>query len=170
MTLAFIALGTLSRLVPHPANFAPIAALALFGGAHLRRRDAIFVPLAALLISDYLISGFYGPTMFYVYGSFILIGLIGLWIKNRQSPFTILSSALLSSILFFVITNFGVWAQGWYGISFAGLVACYTAAIPFFRNTILGDMFYTTLFFGGFELAKYLRTRLAPSFNKYYNR
>lgn len=168
MIYAFIILGTLSRLVPHPANFAPIAALALFGGANLRRRDAILVPMAALLISDYFISGFYGPTMFYVYGSFVLIGLIGVWVRSHKNLGTIVSSSLVSSLLFFLITNFGVWTGNWYPHTLAGLTETYVAAIPFFRNTILGDLFYTGLFFGGYELAKYLHTRLALSLTKYY--
>ena len=166
MIYAFIILGVLSRLVPHPANFAPIAALALFGGANLRRRDAIIVPLVSLLISDFFISGFYGPTMFYVYGSFILIGLIGLWLRTHKNLGAIISSSLISSLLFFLITNFGVWTGGWYPHTLAGLTETYTAAIPFFRNTILGDIFYTTLFFGGFELAKILNHKLHYRFLK----
>jgi hypothetical protein len=160
MVYAFIILGALSRLVPHPANFAPIAALALFGGVNLRRRDAILVPLISMLVSDYFISGFYGSVMFYVYGSFLLIGLLGMLVRNRKSPSVILSASFVASILFFIITNFGVWTQGWYGPGFTGLIACYTAAIPFFRNTVLGDIFYTGLFFGGYELALNLNRRL----------
>ncbi|MCL5003933.1 MAG: hypothetical protein M1352_01535 [Patescibacteria group bacterium] len=166
MVYFFILLGALSRLLPHPPNFAPIAALALFGGAYLRKRDAIIIPLLTMLVSDLILSGYYGPTMFYVYGSFILIGLAGLWLRNHKSPFTILSSALLSSVLFFVVTNFGVWAQGWYPHNLTGLIACYTAAIPFFRNTVLGDLSYTALFFGGFELAKTLNHKLHYKFLK----
>lgn len=170
MPYAFIILGALSRLVPHPANFAPIAALALFGGVYLRRRDAIIVPLLTMLVSDLFISGYYGPTMFYVYGSFILIGIIGLWLRTHKSPVTILASSLFASSLFFTVTNFGVWTGNWYPHNLTGLVACYTAAIPFFRNTILGDLFYTGLFFGGYELAKHLQVRFSPSLKKYYNR
>ena len=156
MVYAFIILGVLSRLVPHPANFAPIAGLALFGGTYLRKRDAVVVPLLTMLVSDLFLSGYYGPTMFYVYGSFILIGLIGLWLRNHKNTGTVISASLVSSFLFFLVTNFGVWMGNWYPHTLAGLAETYTAAIPFFRNTILGDLFYTGFFFGGFELAKNL--------------
>lgn len=154
MMYLFIFLGILSRLVPHPANFAPITALALFGGTTLRKRDALVIPLFALLASDLFLGGFYGPVMFYVYGSFVLIGLLGLWLRRHKSPVAIITTTLFSSVLFFVVTNFGVFAQGWYGHTYAGLINTYLAALPFFRNTVLGDLFYTGFFFGGFELAK----------------
>lgn len=156
MGIAFIALGIISRLIPHPANFAPIAALALFGGTTLRKRDALVIPILTMLVSDFFISGYYGPVMFYVYGSFILTGVLGLWLRSHKSPAAVLCASLASSVLFFIITNFGVFAQGWYGHTLAGLINTYAAAIPFFRNTILGDLFYTGFFFGGYELSKNL--------------
>lgn len=164
MVYLLIFVGVLFRLLPHPPNFAPITALALFGGARLRRRDAVLVPLASLLISDYFISGFYGPTMFYVYGSFLLISLIGLWLRARFSLRNILASSLLASFLFFTITNFGVWASptSWYSRDLKGLIDCYLAALPFYRNTALGDFFYTAVFFGTYGLAQ----RLAQKFRQ----
>lgn len=162
MAYAFIILAVLSRLVAHPPNFAPISALALFGGSHLRRRDALILPLVAMIVSDFFISGYYGPVMFYVYGSFVLVGLIGLWLRSHKNPWTIFASSLLASVSFFVITNFGVWANpnSWYAKNLKGLIECYLAGVPFFRNTLLGDLFYTSLFFGGFELALYLKAKL----------
>lgn len=161
MAYAFIVLAVLSRLVPHPPNFAPISALALFGGASLRRRDALVVPLSAMLISDFFISGYYGSVIFYVYGGFVLVGLVGLWLRSHKNLGTVFSASLFASFLFFLITNFGVWASphSWYSHNFQGLLDSYSAAIPFFRNTILGDLFYTSLFFGGFELSKYLNQK-----------
>jgi hypothetical protein len=146
----------LSRILPHPANFTPIAAMALAGSVYLDKRFALVVPLAALIISDIFI-GFH-DTIIFVYGSFLIIGLVGLWLKSHKKPFLIFAATLLSSILFFMITNLGVWITGG-GLSYPktleGLIECYTMAIPFFRNTIAGDLIYTTILFGLFEFVEY---------------
>jgi len=140
------------RLFPHPPNFAPIAGMALFGGVYFSRRFSIAVPIAAMFVSD-IFLGFYSPlVMASVYGSFVLTGLIGLWLKKRKSSRNVVLAAVSSSILFFIVTNFAVWLGGWYPRNLTGLVECYTLALPFFRNTILGDLFYTGVFFGGYEL------------------
>jgi hypothetical protein len=143
-----------SRLIPHPPNLASITAVALFGGAYLSdKRLAFLVPLAALFLSD-LILGLYSH-MEIVYGSFALVVCIGLLLRKRRTPLRIAGAALSSSILFFVITNFGVWAFGsLYPKTIEGLVACYVAAIPFFQNTLAGDALYTAALFGGFALAE----------------
>ncbi len=156
VAVSIILFGVLSRLLPHHPNFVPISALSLFAGAYLPKRF-VFLPLLALLISDYFI-GFYGTDMIYVYGSFGLIALVGLWLRARKKPLFVIGSALFSSILFFLITNFGVWAppNNWYPHNFAGLMQSYTMAIPFFRNTLLGDLGYTVLLFGGYELVRIL--------------
>jgi len=146
------------RLLPHPPNFAPIAAMALFGGFYLNKKYALIVPLIALSASD-LFLGLHN-TMVFVYGSFLLTGAIGILFKKYGKIQYIFAAALCSSILFFLITNFGVWLMwNFYPKNFLGLIECYTAAIPFFRNTVLGDLFYTTLFFGSFEFAKTLVAR-----------
>jgi hypothetical protein len=153
---ALILAAALSRLLPHPANFTPIAAMALAGGVYFNKRIALVIPLAALVISD-LFIGFHN-TILFVYGSFILIGLIGLWLKSHKKPLPIFGAALLSSILFFVVTNFGVWLTGggwFYPKTWQGLIECYTLAIPFFRNTIAGDLVYTVVLFGLFEFSEY---------------
>jgi len=147
-----IAIAIVLRIVPHPPNFAPIAAMALFGGAYLNPRYAIVVPLVALFASD-LFIGFYSPlVMLTVYGSFVFTGLIGIWLKKRRNPRNILITAVGSSILFFLITNFGVWAAGMYGHGLDGLLTSYIMGLPFFRGTLVGDLFYTGVFFGGYEL------------------
>lgn len=145
-----------SRLLPHPLNFTPITAMALAGGVYLDKKLALLLPIAALILSD-LFLGFY-PILFFVYGSFLVIGLIGLWLKSHKKPLPILGATIFSSILFFVVTNFGVWIVGpeMYPKTLAGLSECYVAAIPFFRNTVLGDMVYTGVLFGMFELLAYL--------------
>jgi hypothetical protein len=141
-----------SRLIPHPPNLTSITAVALFGGAYFSdRRLAFLVPLGALFLSD-LILGFYSH-MAVVYFSFALIVCVGLWLQKRRSAFNIAGAALASSILFFLLTNFGVWAFGsLYPKTLEGLLACYVAAIPFFQNTLQGDLFYTVVLFGGFAL------------------
>ena len=101
---ALILAAALSRLLPHPANFTPLAAMALAGGVYFNKRIALIVPLAALVISD-LFIGFHN-TILFVYGSFILIGLMGLWLKSHKKPLPIFGAALLSSILFFIVTKF----------------------------------------------------------------
>jgi hypothetical protein len=141
------------RLVPHPPNFTPIGAMALFSGAYLGRRGlvALAAPLGALLLSD-LVLGFYRgmPT---VYFSVALIVVIGWLALKRVSPLRIGAAAVASSVLFVVITNFGMWlSSGFYPLTFAGLTACYVAAIPFFQNTVAGDLFYSAVLFGGFAL------------------
>jgi hypothetical protein len=157
ITAIVIAAGL--RLVPHPPNFSPIDAMALFSGAYLGRRGLAFVaPLAALLLSDVVLGFYHG--MATVYGTVALIVLIGRWVSLRRTPVRIAAAALASSVIFFVITNLGMWLfSGFYPVTYAGLVACYTAAIPFFQNTVAGDLFYVTLLFGGFAVAE----RLVPS-------
>lgn len=143
------------RLVPHPPNFAPIAAMALFGGAYLNKRYALVVPLLAMFISD-IFLGFHS-VMPFVYGSFLLTGTMGLWLKDRRNVQNIIGASLASSVLFFLITNFGVWlVSGMYPKSIAGLWQSYFYALPFFRNTLIGDLFYTGIFFGLYEFVKSL--------------
>jgi hypothetical protein len=151
-TMMLIAAAT--RLFPHPANFAPITAIALFGGATLYdKRLAFGVPLLAMLLSDAFI-GFH-DTMPFVYGSFALIVCIGMVLRTRRGLLPLAGAASTSSILFFVITNFGVWTAGSiYPKSFPGLVACYVAAVPFFQNTLFGDAVYTAALFGGLAIAE----------------
>ena len=155
LVITMILAAAASRLLPHPPNMASVAAVALFGGAMLEDwQFAFLVPLAAMFAGD-LVLGFHDQ-MPVVYGSFALIVCIGLWLQRHRSPATIAGAALASSILFFVMTNFGVWAlDHMYPRTVAGLLACYTAALPFFRNTLMGDLFYTLVLFGGFALLEW---------------
>jgi len=158
--LAAILAAAALRLVPHPPNFTPIGAMALFSGAYLGRRGAVALvaPLSALFLSD-LVLGFYRgmPT---VYFSVALIVIIGWMALRRVSPIRVGGAAIASSVLFFVLTNFGMWlSSGFYPHTLAGLEACYIAAIPFFQNTVAGDLFYAAVLFGGFALLE----RTVPS-------
>jgi len=143
-----------SRLIPHPPNFTPVAALALFGGASFaRKRTALLVPLAAMFLSD-LVLGFSTITPV-VYASLALIASLGFWLRRRPTVSRTLTAAVAGAGLFFVVTNFGVWALGTlYPKTAAGLAECFVAAIPFFRNTLVSDLLYTALLFGGFALAE----------------
>lgn len=150
--LSAIFIAAVMRLVPHPPNVSPIGAMALFGGAYFGRRALAFVaPLAAMLLSD-AILGFHSG-MPYVYGSVALIVLIGWAVARRKTALTIAAAAVASSVLFFAVTNFGTWATGeLYPQTLAGLGACFVAAIPFFQNTLAGDLIFSALLFGGFAL------------------
>ena len=158
--LSAIVAAAALRLVPHPPNFSPIDAMALFSGAYLGRRWVAFLtPLAALLLSDIVLGLYHGIAT--VYATVALIVVIGWWVSSRRTPFWIGAAALFSSVVFFVITNLGMWLfSGFYPVNYTGLVACYTAAIPFFQNTVAGDLFYTVLLFGGFRIAETMSPRL----------
>lgn len=158
--LIFIAV--LSRLVPHPPNFTPITAIALFAAAYLGKRHAILVPMLAMLVSDFFI-GFHS-TMVWVYGSFLAISVIGFLLQKHRTMGTTFAATLAGSTIFFLVTNFGVWASAGstYSHDTAGLIACYVAGIPFFRNTLGGDLLYVTMLFGSFELAKRYVPALMP--------
>ena len=134
--IGLIVLAILTRLIPHPPNFAPITGIALFSAINFNNRFfKFFVPLLSLVIFD-LIIGF-SLINFFVYLSFIVIVFVGNHFKKIK-----LKSILISSVVFFIISNFGVWIIG-YPKTISGIIMCYTAAIPFFINTILGDLFYS---------------------------
>jgi hypothetical protein len=153
IAIAFILIGASLRLLPHPPNFAPIAAIALFGGVYLSKKIAFVLPVAAMVISDIFIGYYDFRLMALVYGTFLLTVVLGFWLKKHKKWQTILASSLLSAFLFFLITNFAVWVFSfWYPKTFPGLLQCYLMGLPFFRNTLLGNLFYTTVFFGAYEL------------------
>ena len=161
-----IALAALTRLLPHPPNFAPLTALAVFGGIrYADRRAAILAPLLALFASDlvrevlyrYGLADQWGlyRGMWVVYTTTTLIVLMARFASGTRSPLIIASITLAGSCLFFLVTNFAVWIDGvLYPLTREGLVACYTEAIPFFRNALLGDAFYATVLFGLWALAE----------------
>ncbi len=152
--IGMIFIAAFVRLIPHPPNFAPIAAMALFGGAYFTKRWVAFlIPLAAMFITD-LILGFHSA-MWAVYLSFMLIVVIGILLIKQKKISNIFLASVSASVLFFAITNFAVWASGiYYPKGLSGLAASYTAAIPFFHYTLLGDLFFVTLMFGSYELVK----------------
>ena len=156
---AIVLAAAFSRLVPHPPNVTPIAAMALFGGAYLTKgKFAYWLPLAAMLLSD-VVLGYttYGASLLrsqpVVYACILATAAMGRLIRDKRSPLQVGGLTLASSVMFYVVTNFAVWISGsLYPRSWAGLAACYTAAIPFFRNSLLGDAGFAVVLFGGFAL------------------
>jgi hypothetical protein len=154
LVLCFVLFAAVVRILPHPWNFTPVGAMALFSGAKLGRSwKAFLFPLVALLCGD-LFGGLYTfKIMALVYFSFCLSVLIGIAFRHRQSALPLALATFLGALQFFLITNFAVWAfVTTYPHNFAGLVSCYVAGIAYFGNTLVGDAFYATLFFGGFAL------------------
>jgi len=151
---SMIIAAAIIRFLPHPPNFTPIFAMALFGGAYLSNKKMAFIfPLAAMLISD-LFIGFHS-LMLVVYGSIALITALGFLLKNRVRPSTVIGASLLGSLIFYLISNFAVWAMfDTYPHTIAGLGTSYVAAIPFIKNSLISGLFYSALMFSSFELAK----------------
>jgi hypothetical protein len=161
--LCFLLFAAVVRILPHPWNFTPIGAMALFSGAKFGRRwKAFLFPLLGLFVGD-LFVGFH-VLMPIVYFSFCLSVLIGMLFRSKQTPGALSLATLLGATQFFVITNFAIWAVGTtYVKSLAGLTACYIAGIPFFGNTLAGDASYALLLFGGFALVERLSPTLKAS-------
>jgi hypothetical protein len=178
----FVAGAVLLRLLIDVPNVSPVAALALFGAAHFSRKwQAFVIPIAAIWLSDLIInnvvyaqwnegfiwfySGFY-----WQYLSYLLIGLLGMGLLRKK--ITLLRTAggaLGSGLIFFTVSNFGVWlSSAMYSPDLSGLIACYTAAIPFYRGTVTGDLIFTAVFFGGFYLLQWYQPQLKPSHVNYH--
>jgi hypothetical protein len=150
LALSLLIVGVLLRFLPHAPNFTPVAAIALFGGAYLNKKQALIVPLMLMILSD-LVIGLHNVVIF-TWGGFILITLLGSWLKKHRSILGIVSASLFSSLLFYIVSNFGVWLMGWYPHTLAGFINCYVMALPFLRNFTLGTLIYTTVFISAYEL------------------
>lgn len=157
LALLLLVLGAGMRLLPHLPNFTPLAAIALFGGVYLKREYALVLPLAALLLSDFALGFDSWQGRLTVYGSFLLIGLLGLAIRRRKSLGMVVAGSLGGSIIFYLVTNFAFFYEPvMYPHTLEGVMSSYYNALPFFRNTLLGDLLYTGLLFGAYELARLL--------------
>lgn len=154
ISFILVALVVVARLVPHVWNVAPVAAVALLAGAVLPRKWAFIVPIIGMLLGDFIIGFYHMPVMLTVYASFALMTLVGTWLKQMQ-PHRLVLASLASSTFFFLTTNFAVWATAdWYPKTWTGLLSCYTLALPFFRNTMLGDLIFTGAVFGVWALVR----------------
>lgn len=154
IALVLVAFAVAARLLPHPPNFAPIAALAIFGALYLPKRWALVLPVGAMIVSDAIIGFYSWKILLAVYGSFVLAGGLGLTARRYKSFGSIVGATVLGSILFFLITNAAVWAFGtMYTHDVGGLIASYVSAVPFFRSTLAGDLFYVAVLAGTMEFA-----------------
>src|SRR3990167_7870052 len=165
LLVGMIVLAALSRLLPHPPNFSPVEAIALFGGAYFMKRSAaIWVPLVAMFISDLALGvvngGIYSE--YFLSAGFLLVYLcialstvVGFALRGRVTAVRVAGYSLVGSVLFFLVTNFGAWlGSAMYPQTGAGLVSAYVAGIPFFQNTVLGTLFYSVVLFGSFALLR----------------
>ena len=165
LLVALIFAAVLTRLIPHPPNFSPIEAVALFGGAYFAKRSwALIVPLVAMFASDLLLgllnggiywSYFASAGYLLVYACIALSTVLGFGLRGKVGAGRVLAYSLAGSLLFFAVSNFGAWlASPAYAKSAAGLASAYVAGIPFFQWTVLGTLVYAALLFGGFELLR----------------
>jgi hypothetical protein len=143
-----VLLGAASRLIPHPMNFSPVAAMGLFCGARGSGRAGWLVPVLSLLLADLIIGGYEPVSTLFVYLGFACSGLIGRWLLRASSAMPrVAMASLCASALFFLLSNFGCWLAGMYAPTPAGLLECYLRAIPFLGMTVLGDLVYSVAFF-----------------------
>ncbi len=168
-----ILIAAFSRLVPHMNNFSPLGSISLFGAAYFSKKwQSILIPLTATWLSDLFINNViyakYYPTFtwlsqgfYWQYGSYVLIAIAAFYIFKKINVTTVILGIGSSTIIFFLVSNFGCWLGSTsYPQTFSGLVECYAAGIPFIKGTLLGDIFYSTVLFGSFAL---LQRRL-PAF------
>lgn len=173
--VVIILLVALSRLIPHMPNYSPMTAVALFGAAHFNKKWlAILITLVATFISDIILNNtiysylFTKFTLFYdgfiwQYIAYIAVGLLGSRLFSKVTKSNIILASLSATMLFFILTNFGAWVSlPLYPKSISGLVEAYTAGVPFLKGTLVSDLVYTTILFGGYYLLqnKYNQFRL----------
>ena len=160
-----IFVAAISRILPHIPNFTPVAAMALFGGACMTdRKFAFIIPLLAMFLSDCALQAISGigfhNTMLFVYGSFAITVWLGFLLRKNNSAGGIALLSVISSLVFFVVTNFATWwLEGTNGVpmyshTVQGLISCFVAAIPFYAYTFIGDLFYSGILFASFYFAK----------------
>lgn len=153
LIIGIIVLAAASRLVKHPLNFTPVGAMALFGGWYFTKKYYVIVPLLAMFLSDIFIGFYDWRLTAVVYLGITLTFFIGWILKKNASWRRVIVGSLSGSIIFFLITNFAVWAlYQWYPHTWAGLVNCFVMALPFFKNSLAGDLFYGVVLFGVYEL------------------
>jgi hypothetical protein len=154
LTILWIFIATLSRLIPHPANVTPFTNLCLLAGSQINKATAFVSMMIALILSDLLLAHIYGYSAFgawswFTYSGFAIVILIGTLLRNKLNKKTLLLSVASSSIIYWLWTNFGTWLiTSMYAKTWTGLIACYIAALPFLRNSLLGDLGWMLVIWG----------------------
>jgi hypothetical protein len=168
MPYLFVLAAIVLRLLPHPWNVTPLGAMFLFSGATFRsKRDSLLVPLGAVLLSDYAVihfiyGGRYAWFSPYTWTGFLLVGLLGWTLRKKLTMARVVGASLAGSLAFFLVSNFGWWV-GWkfYPATVGGLIDCYAAALPFFRNSLVGDLAYAGMMFGTYAWLRHRRWAVA---------
>lgn len=154
--IAIVVAVSLYRIFPHPYNITPVMALALFAGTYFEKKWMAFaVPLVSMFLAD-LFLGLHN-TIIFVYGAMAVAVLIGFWLQNRVSSLKVIGATISSSLIFFIVSNFGVWlVSGYYSKNWAGLIECYTLALPFLQRSMMGDLLFSgVLFLSYWQIQKY---------------
>lgn len=153
LIVSLILAGVFWRIAPHPSNVTPVLAAALFTGVRISVTASVGTTLGTMLLSD-LVLGFH-PVMPWVYGSLFLVGLMGNRYRNGINVYNVWFPAFLGSVLFFLATNTGVWVTtALYPKTAGGLLECFIMALPFFRNSLFGDILFSTAIFSVYALSK----------------
>jgi hypothetical protein len=163
LAIAILTVGILSRLfTPYP-NFNPVIALAIFSGVYIKNKKlALLLPLLLMFISD-LFLGFHS-TIAFTWVGIVLVSMVGVYIREKKSVKSIFAASLASAVIFYVISNAGVWLMdAMYPMTWAGLAECFAMALPFFRMTLMSAFIYAFILFGVYELiaARVKTTRFA---------
>jgi len=158
-----IIIATLSRLIPHPPNFTPIIAMSIFSGAYIANtRNSILIIVLTMLISDYVI-GFHS-LMPWIYISLVMIVLLNKTLNDKKRLSIYLIASIQSSLIFFIVSNFGVWLTGTlYSKSVIGLINCYAMAIPFFQNTLFSTIIYSACMWSVYHIVNRYSSRILPN-------
>lgn len=155
VAIGLVVVGAVLRLLPHIPNVAPVGAIALFGGAMLGWRLAVWLPLAVMILSD-LVLGFYTGIEF-TWAGFLVVALFGMAFRGRSLPAKVLVGGLGGGLIFYAISNLGTWLfSGMYPITIEGIVQCYVMGLPFLRATLIGDVLYGLILFGAYEAVWYM--------------
>lgn len=165
LIVAIIALAAASRLMKHPPNFTPIAAISLFGGWYLAKKYFVFIPLLAMFLSDIFIGFYDWRLTAVVYLSIAATFFIGYLLRKKMTWRRVLVGSLSGSIMFFITSNLAVWAlYEWYPHTLAGLSSCFVMALPFFKNSLAGDIIYSIVLFGAYQLVWFYASQKQAKF------
>ena len=151
----FVILGISFRILPHAPNFTPILSIALLSNLYIKNKFSILLPLSIMLISDIILGG--NPMAHWIYVSILLIVILGHYVKNSYQ--NILLTSTMASLIFFIVSNFGVWLNGGYSYTIEGLLICYYMALPFFKNTLLSTIIFSSLIYFVSKYVIYLMSK-----------